>query len=1090
MFIRRYEGAQSTEEASGEDGNHDTNLDKGIRRNAFAKFFSRPDTKMWMNTLLVIFGLLGFALYVASTYNYDYQKRLTWEVVLESIITAYFVLELCVSTYLANSKIGYLISIDGIVSILSILPILGVILDSATDTVFLRAFRMFSVLRAIRAMYSTPVVLTKNAVIHVAMNSVIVPILSATLIVTAILYFVYTLSDASFITYGYIIPVIQWHDMWYASTIALLTGGFNDIAPNAAASRSLATLFVLAAIFILPWQVARLVTFLNNKPKYMGSYRAKHRTPHVVICGTSPPETLVAFVEDYFYRGKNYGVSEMVFLVPDDPCTELLVLVQKSAFRGKITYLKGSPMNLGDLQRARVSLCSCVFLLADRAASDPHKEDALIMMRHSAIRAYDPTRPILVEVLLPSTKRHIPGAVCLAEINMRLMAHSASCPGLGTLVTDLLTSHVHKVHMSTSQTRFRRKVKRYFRRLRFWEVTDPLGDSVEVNNRGMTTMAPMGHRRMSLAMDEGWVEDYNYSRSNEVYSVRLGRSFAGMSFRDACLDLYRQKGVLMIGLQVEESRKGVWDVNILLKESDIGYIMATSEASARDVVNYVRRIVHGGEVHSRPRGLVEEESPSTPGPPPPDSPSTPGGNSSMDNSGSPRENHQGHGGRGGRSHRLSLAEFPVMMNAPTGSSKAKSVIDQIMTLGSLYEPASSSSRGGFKGRVSTKASMSKSVTSGGEAKADEGESSSNAPASKTPTDLELRKAISEVLKEDSSASASSAMVNKQLISASGPKVTMSRSMSFSSRASLQLNPGVQAIPITSVPSIMSEHVVVCCASPVLGSQVTCDWLKFFAEGVRIQVGGSLSSKTIVVLQPEAPWPLVQPLTIDNVYFVEGSPLLREDLDRVNVAKARVVLILSSRGHGDNLSGWVWPEFEAEAIDMDAITACSEVELATAHGPVPVPIIVELVFKSNVRFIRPPPPRSLGIHFWPCVASGKAFPSGALDTLLCQAYYNGREVLELIKKLVGDRDDKTTSSIFHVRNPEIYHGKLYQELFSDFIQDGRLLPIGLYRPEGTKGSVVPYVYTNPPPETMLLPKDTIYILRICPPEMKPTSPKRR
>mmetsp|Transcript_30574 Transcript_30574/g.49468 ORF Transcript_30574/g.49468 Transcript_30574/m.49468 type:complete len:1140 (-) Transcript_30574:64-3483(-) len=1119
MFIRRTTddgrqasvgGAEDLEEVE------QTNLNKGVRRSFWARFFTRTDVQLWNNMGLIVFGLVGFSLYIYSTYQQEYGAHTVWEITIESIITFYFLLDLIVATSLANSKIMYLLSIDGIVSILSILPIIGVILSSTDNTVFLRAFRMFSVLRAIRALYRSPVILSKNAVIQIAITSVIAPVISASLIATAILYFIYTLSNASFITYGFLIPDVQWHDMWYASTLALLMGGFNDIAPNSAASRMVATFMVLAAIFVIPWQVAYLVSFLNNMPKYMGAYRPKARTPHVVVCGTSPPERFVSFVEDYFYRGRSYGDSELVFLVPGNPHTELLVIMQKPQFRGKITFLKGSPMSLQDLRRAKVSLCSAVFLLADQSAVDPTKEDALIMMRYSAVRSYDPSRPILVEVLLSGTKRHIPNAVCLGEINVRLMSRAAVCPGLGTLITDLLTSHVQKVHVSSKKSRMRRRVRTAMRNLKFWEVRDPLGDDLD-HQGGMSTMVPLGNRRISLAgADDGWVEEYNHSRSNEVYSVRLGRSFAGMPYKDACLDLYIQKGVLLVGLEVSDARKGPCDVNCLLKETDVGYIIATSEDAARDVVNYARKIIRGGEVHSRPRHQEEytnqaSRSPGSDDDAPSSPPDARRGRGSQPNGSAAHEEFDpleamrqssqagiqiimdettGHGKA--RAHRLSLAQFPV--NSSGSAPQVKVMIDTIMRSGSsanLAELAAtpSASKGYAKGRMSPKdsitAAAAKAAAEAEQAKTEvnvkldetaatmtsstpvPSESSDKSMTPVPPVDNTTdEKSISAVLTMSSMPTSPKKVVTFE------KKALSARSASLSPKSSIMLSAGIPTDAITAMDPKASEHVLVCCCTPLLGSRLMCDWLRFFAEGIRIQLGGYLSTRPIVILQPQAPWPLIQPASVDNVTFVEGSPLSREDLLRVNISKARVVIILTTREGAEAGSDTSATRFEAEAVDMDAITACQEIDLMTGAT-----VMVELAFKSNVRFIKPPPPRShLGIHFWPCVASGKAFPAGALDTLLCQAYYNGREVLELLKVLVGDKDDHFTSSVFHIRMPDSYHGKRYQDLFSDFLQDGRLLPIGLYRPAGTKGSHVPYVYTNPPPGTPLLPRDKVFVLR--------------
>lgn len=61
-------------------------------------------------------------------------------------------------------------------------------------------------------------------------------------------------------------------------------------------------------------------------------------------------------------------------------------------------------------------------------------------------------------------------------------------------------------------------------------------------------------------------------------------------------------------------------------------------------------------------------------------------------------------------------------------------------------------------------------------------------------------------------------------------------------------------------------------------------------------------------------------------------------------------------------------------------------------------------------------------------------------------------------------------------PKAFEGKSFGSLFSGLLRHHGMLAVGLYRPLKFHGSLVPYVFTNPPPHELLDLKDLVYILR--------------
>ena len=59
-------------------------------------------------------------------------------------------------------------------------------------------------------------------------------------------------------------------------------------------------------------------------------------------------------------------------------------------------------------------------------------------------------------------------------------------------------------------------------------------------------------------------------------------------------------------------------------------------------------------------------------------------------------------------------------------------------------------------------------------------------------------------------------------------------------------------------------------------------------------------------------------------------------------------------------------------------------------------------------------------------------------------------------------------------PEELVGRTYGSLFLKFMAEG-LVPLGLYRDRGRKGSQLHYVCANPAPNTLLAASDKIYLI---------------
>ncbi|KAA8492456.1 Potassium channel subfamily T member 1 [Porphyridium purpureum] len=115
------------------------------------------------------------------------------------------------------------------------------------------------------------------------------------------------------------------------------------------------------------------------------------------------------------------------------------------------------------------------------------------------------------------------------------------------------------------------------------------------------------------------------------------------------------------------------------------------------------------------------------------------------------------------------------------------------------------------------------------------------------------------------------------------------------------------------------------------------------------------------------------------------------------------------------------------------------------------------------------------------AGGELVSSGILASLLCREFHIPG-ISEYVMRLAGVYDDELASPLQSLTVPEGFDGKSFRELFDALIDVG-VIPIALVRSglvpvfEGLEpGNTMPYIYTNPMPDTSLSKFDGVIVLR--------------
>lgn len=288
---------------------------------------------------------------------------------------------------------------------------------------------------------------------------------------------------------------------------------------------------------------------------------------------------------------------------------------------------------------------------------------------------------------------------------------------------------------------------------------------------------------------------------------------------------------------------------------------------------------------------------------------------------------------------------------------------------------------------------------------------------------------------------------------------------------------------------LQGHVVVC-------GEVD-DGLMYLLERLRVE-----TATPIVVLHPH-PLPPTLPLrpsAAHDIFFVQGSTLHVPDLERAGLPTASVALI-TARAEEDPEAGFLLED--ATSSDLEAVFTTCVCESSFPHCR----LVVEMLDPDNMRFMNYAPTRdSIPRALWPQYACGRVFTAWALDTLLCQAFYNPTLIPVITRFVKGKPDERDGaddreasgderrsshtvlrgpgsvvvrveehSHFIQMQVPLPYINRHYKDLFSELMLTRGILPLGLFRTNHMKQSLLPYVIANPTPLTVLHPEDRLLVL---------------
>eukprot|EP00026_Physarum_polycephalum_P001337 Phypoly_transcript_01338.p1 GENE.Phypoly_transcript_01338~~Phypoly_transcript_01338.p1 ORF type:complete len:1085 (+),score=170.19 Phypoly_transcript_01338:113-3367(+) len=1014
----------------------------------------------------VVLSLLSVVLYIVGTYLHHGTTGAIVYSWLDFIFCVFFTLYWVLDLYLAKNRLQQLFSFFSFVDLLSILPIYdniirGRFFDELDTYQFLRMLRVLRVLRL-------------NRIIHLFKNDVTQYLFKTIISIFTFIFLVagfYMNIEVNSITN----EPLKFHETIYFLVVTMATVGYGDLHPTTAAGMITITLAIcIGAIIVIPFYVSKFLEKINAYSPYKRSLTNIQN--HIIILGDIWPTSLLEFLLEFYHERHGTSKKEVVILNPNLPSEKVKAILAHPFYKNRLVYLQGDAIEEEDLLRARLHYCDACFVFPPRW----HKGDAKTLL--TLIQLMNMRRSLVVfpQLINPDSKTRMPPNVrnnflCLEDFRSALLAQNCLCPGFSTLLLNLFTS-----------------------------------------------------RQILKQPGERWLVEYNYGSTHNVLRIPIPPSVQGRTYFEVLETMYTYNYALVIGIEeaVQSGSGGpakkpivriypplstVLNVNMSLIV--IGHVGLAAGEKGKTILS-AQSITKSGysgmldddEVDDEEIEIVtaaqkmyrrlfapdsillqadEDNFASQDLFIPLSASRAPSTNEveitmakhdaekgvEMDGVGLTR--WRGHNTTlDTNPHRPRLRFSSSLHDIPTSSSSSNLLKSNSLPTvpedvespppdtpsPSLASPATTPPPSPPPSHPHTPIPLPISAPLPPLPAAD-----------RPPRDETIQKLCETEFGGNW----------KALLQATAETITSQKKVKDPKFKDIVGEIwsilDTKEVPVGSVDirKQFQDHVVIL-GSTARGSELLLDFLRF----------SSLGDAGILIMSKDEPPDRMKELADPRITFIHGDPTDRLDLDKCFIEVASKIIILSNPYFSDD---------DREGADAATIMAHLDVHKLAPNAQ----IFTELVHEPNLKFFRKD--QVLGVHpakkkrlktkkekehyeaqeyfIIPEFASGQVCTLSTLDSLICQIYYE-EHIVGVAKGLVYGVNSVLVARgglrCRHLPVGEDFHGREHHELYAALLARDAL-PLALYRCTQMTGAPLPFVFTCPPPNTILHELDNVLVL---------------
>lgn len=505
---------------------------------------------MWAESLA---ALILVTLYVRSTYGSGDDNVIK---VLRAICSFFFVVDYLVKLYSAPVRFYYIVSITGIVDLISTLPFFLTLSPWKEDDAIPQLVLLLRFLRIIPHLVS--MVLPGNT-IGQQIFQLTVYTFGVVFIMAGLLQWVERKATPLDVqkenNCGPHGCLTFYHAIYYM-IVTISTVGYGDITMNSDWGRAVTLFTILIALLILPAQINNIMELASRRP-YGGKFAVRKvvGSRFVIVSGNLSYRTVQDFLSEFYHPSHDKDMPaiplRVVIMAPYKPSFEMKTLLAN--YKGRVEFIEGTPLKESDLDRVGAKVASAVFLMADRQAVNPDAEDAAQFVRTLTVHRHcGPRVRVIVEMLKPENEdsailddaENVIEIICPEAIRFQLLACSCHIKGLPTFLTNLFKS------------------------------------GLAVSSLG----------------SERWMQQYSSGLKQEVFPVILPSCFykEGFLFEEVAEVVYRKHQVILFGLDIlmEDMSRDVvlYPRGRQISSSDVGLVIAEDLWAAEKVSKIDREV--------------------------------------------------------------------------------------------------------------------------------------------------------------------------------------------------------------------------------------------------------------------------------------------------------------------------------------------------------------------------------------------------------------------------------------------------------------------------------------------------------------------
>lgn len=325
---------------------------------------------------------------------------------------------------------------------------------------------------------------------------------------------------------------LNFDDMLYFIVVTLSTVGYGDISPSTVFSRLVGMGIIVYFLIMVPLTANEITEQLSLRSKYArAKYEGRHM--HVIITGDVSSQSIVAFFSELFHtdHGDDSDLQAVILCDTATPPEFVNELLNDISYVHCLSYLQGSPFNFNDLKRAKLERAQACFCLTNKFTNDVDEEDAQTVLTVMSIKKYvedmynddpdgghcKPHVPVLVQLIRPENAHplqhlsddaialHSEGQqdhiICIDKLKMNMLAKASDCPGISTMLCNLVTS------------------------------SGMIDDISQLPNFR-------------------WLREYITGNDVEIYRCEMASAYVGCPFAEAAYELFFECGVVLFALEV------------------------------------------------------------------------------------------------------------------------------------------------------------------------------------------------------------------------------------------------------------------------------------------------------------------------------------------------------------------------------------------------------------------------------------------------------------------------------------------------------------------------------------------------------------